>query len=52
MKLKYQRNTQLKYQKKSPERINNKTDLFSLIGIKFKKEIMKIMKELRRSIEM
>ena len=48
-----QRNhSQLKYQKKSPERINNKTDLFSLIGNKFKKEIMKIMKELRRSIEM
>lgn len=43
-----QRNhSQLKDQENSPERMNNKTDLLSLIHGKFKKEIMKTVKKLR-----
>lgn len=43
-----QRNhSQLEDQEKSPERRNNKTDFFSLIHGKFKKEIMKTVKKLR-----
>ena len=46
--MKKQRNhSQLKDQDNSPERTNNKTDLFSLIHGKFKKEIMKTVKKLR-----
>ena len=40
----------MKDQENSPERINNETDIFSLIDTKFKKEIMKILKELRKVI--
>ena len=47
-----QRNhSQLKDQENSSERTNNETDLFSLIDTEFKKEIMKILKELRRTID-
>ena len=50
--MKKQRNhSQLKDQENSPERTNNETGLFSLIDIEFKKEIMKILKELRRTID-
>ena len=46
--MKKQRNhSQLKDQENSPERTNNKTDLFNLIDIEFKKEIMKTLKKLR-----
>ena len=49
--MKKQRNHfQLKDQENSPERINNETDLFSLIDTDFKMEIMKIPKELRETI--
>ena len=50
--MKKQRNhSQLKDQENFPERINNETDLFSLLDTDFKKEIMKILKELRRAID-
>ena len=37
-------------QENSPEK-NNEADLFSLVDTKFKKEIIKILKELRKAIE-
>ena len=50
--MKKQRNhSQLIDQENSPERTNNETDLFSLIDTKFKKEIMKILKDLRKAID-
>ena len=50
-KMKKQRSqSQLKDQENSPERINNETDLFSVIDTDCKKEIMKILKELRKGI--
>ena len=42
-------NSQLK-EENSPEGANNETDLFSLIDTEFKKEIVKILKELRMDI--
>ena len=51
--MKKQRNhSQLKDQENSPEGTNNETDLFSLVDTEFKKEIMKILKDLRLSTEM
>ena len=50
--MKNERNhSQIKDQENSPERTNNETDLFSLIDTEFKKEILKILKELRRAID-
>ena len=50
-KMKRQRNdTQLKDKENSPEGTNNKADFFNLIDTKFKKELMKIVKELRNAI--
>ena len=37
-------------QKNSPERANTETDLCSLTDTEFKKEVMKILKELRETI--
>ena len=49
-KMKKQRNHyQLKDQENSPERTNNETDLLSLTGTDFRKERMKILKELRKA---
>ena len=46
-----QRNhSQLKDQENSPKGTNNETVLFSLIDTEFKKEVMKILKELRKLI--
>ena len=42
--------SQLKEQDKSPERTNNETDHTSLLNPELKKEIIKILKELRKSI--
>ena len=42
--------SQLKEQDKSPERTNNETDHTSLLKPEFKKEVIKILKELRKSI--
>ena len=47
-KMKKLRNhSQLKEQENSPEAANNEADLCSLIGTELKKEIVKILKELR-----
>ena len=50
-KKKQRNHTQLKDQENSPEGMNNETDLFSLIDTEFKKEVMKILKELRKVID-
>ena len=50
--MKKQRNcSQLKGQEKSPERRNNETGLSSLLDPKFKKEVIKMLKELRKIID-
>ena len=50
--MKKQRNhSQLKDQENSPERMNNKADLSSLSYPEFKKEVIKILKELRKDID-
>ena len=43
--------SQLKDQENFSEGTNNETDFFSLIDTDFKKEIMKILKELRKAID-
>ena len=43
--------TQLKQQEKPPERTNNETDLTSLLDPEFKKEVIKMLKELRKIID-
>ena len=48
---KLRNHSQLKEQENSPEAANNETDLFSLIDIKFKKGIVKILKKLRVNME-
>ena len=42
---------QLKEQENSPEAENNETDLCSLTDTEFKKEIVKILKELRMNMK-
>ena len=50
--MKKERNhSHLKDQENSPKGTNNETDLFSLIDTEFKKEVMKILKELKKAIE-
>ena len=50
--MKNQRNhSQLKDQENSTEGTNNVTDFFSLIDTEFKKEVMKILKKLRKAID-
>ena len=44
---KLRNHSQLKEEDNSPEAPNNETDLCSLINTEFKKEIVKILKELR-----
>ena len=44
---KLRNHSQLKEQENSPKEANNETDFCSLTDIKFKKEIVKILKELR-----
>ena len=48
--MKKQNNYQLKDQENSPEGKNNENDLFSIIDTQFKKEIIKILKELKKAI--
>ena len=49
--MKKQRNySQLKEQEKSPDRTNKEIDLFSLLDPELKKEVIKILKELRKAI--
>ena len=42
---------QLKDQENSPERTINETDFFTLTDSEFKKEIIKILKELKKAID-
>ena len=44
---KHRKHSQLKEQENFPAGANNKTDLFSLADTKFKKKVMKVLKELR-----
>ena len=44
---KFRNHSQLKEQEKLPKTANNETDLCSLIDTEFKRDIMKILKELR-----
>ena len=48
--LKEQENSQLKEQENSPEGANKETGLCSLTNTEFKKEVMKLLKELRMDI--
>ena len=43
--------SQLKGQENSPEEVKNEADLCSLTDTKFKKEIVKILKELRANMK-
>ena len=47
---KFRNHSQLKEQETSSEAANNETDLCSLIDTEFKREIVKILKELRADI--
>lgn len=50
-KMKEQRNySPIKEQEKSPERPNNETGFFSLLDPEFKKEVIHILKKLRKII--
>ena len=44
-------NSQLKKQENSPKAVDNEIDLYSLTDSEFKKEIVKILKELRLNIK-
>ena len=48
---KLRNHSQLKQQENSPKAVNNETDLCSLTDFEFKREIMKIPKELRLTIK-
>ena len=45
--MKERNHSQFKKQENSPEEVNNEKDLFNLIATELKKEVMKILKELR-----
>ena len=47
---KFRHHSQLKEQENSPEVANNETDLCSLIDTEFKREMVKILKEIRLNI--
>ena len=44
---KFRNHSQLKQQENSPKAVNNETDLCSLTDFEFKREVLKILKELR-----
>ena len=48
---KLKNHSQLKEQENSPEEANNEIDLCSLTDTEFKKEIVKILKELRANMK-
>ena len=45
-----QKHSQLNQQENSPKAVNNETDLCSLTDLEFKREIVKILKELREDM--
>ena len=47
---KIRKHSQLKQQENSPKAVNNETNLCSLTDTEFKKEVLKILKELREDI--
>ena len=47
---KLRNHSQLKEQENSPKAVNNETDLCSLTDIEFKREVLKILKELREDM--
>ena len=47
---KHRNHSQLKEQENSPKAVNNETDLCSLTDLEFKREIVKILKELREDM--
>ena len=47
---KHRNHSQLKEQENTPKAVNNETDLCSLTDIEFKREIVKILKELREDM--
>ena len=47
---KLRNNSQLKQQENFPKAVNNETDLCSLTDFEFKREIVKILKELREDM--
>ena len=47
---KHRNHSQLKQQENSPKALNNETDLCSLTDFEFKREIVKILKELREDM--
>ena len=47
---KHRNHSQLKEQENSPKAISNETDLCSLADIEFKREVLKILKELREDL--
>ena len=49
--MKLRDHSQVKEQENSPNTANNETDLCSLTNTKFKREIVKILKELRVNIK-
>ena len=48
--MKLRNHSQLKQQENSPKAVNNETDLWSLADFEFKREIVKILKELREDM--
>ena len=46
----HRNHSQLKEQENSPKAVNNETDLCSLTDIEFKREVLKILKELREDM--
>ena len=49
--MKKQRNFSQLEEQNSPERTNNETDLSSLLDLKFKKEVIKMLNELWKTID-
>ena len=49
--MKFKNHSQLKQLENSPKTDNNETDLCSLTDIEFKREVLKILKEIRLSIK-
>ena len=47
---KLQNDSQLKLQENTPKAVNNEIDLCNLIDLEFKREIVKILKELREDM--
>ena len=47
---KHRNHSQFKEEKNSPKAVNNETDLCSLTDIEFKREVLKILKELREDM--